>query len=66
MINMSIYDVEDIAKWKEDNMSCMVCREYMGLKQKCRKKIMVENGSESFNCSHYYYNGQLKSKGVKR
>ena len=62
---MSIYDVVEIARWKEDNMSCMFCKEYMGLKQQCRKKINVENGSESFNCPHYHYNGRLKGK-VKR
>ena len=59
---MSIYDVEDIAKWKEDNMSCIFCKNYVTIGVKCNKKIMVNTGSESFKCPHYHYNGQLKVK----
>ena len=57
---MSIYDVVELARWKEDNMSCMFCKHYASIGVKCNKRIEVRNGSESFNCPHYTYNGRLK------
>ena len=57
---MSVYDTQDIAKWKEDNMSCGFCKEYKGLNEPCNRGITVQNLSESFNCEYYNYNGEVK------
>ena len=59
---MSIYDVEDIARWKEENMSCMFCTEYKGIGEPCNRGITVQNLSESFNCEYYKYNGELNGE----
>lgn len=59
---MSVFDVVELARWKEDNMSCMFCKFYNSLKQPCQKRIKVETGSESFNCPHYTYNGKVKKR----
>ncbi len=42
-------------------MSCLFCKEYHGLKEPCRKGIMVQNLSESFNCEYYEYNGECNA-----
>ena len=59
---MSIYDVVELARWKEDNMSCKFCEHYKGLDEPCNRGITVQNLSESFNCEYYTYNGEVKSK----
>ena len=41
-------------------MSCVFCTYYVKLKHECRKGRFVENLSESFDCEHYTYNGELK------
>lgn len=40
-------------------MSCLFCTEYKGLKQHCKQGKTIETLSESFNCPHYKYNGDL-------
>ena len=59
---MSIYDVVDLAEWKSVNMSCKFCVHYKKLGCPCDKGITVQNLSESFNCEHYTYNGDLNEK----
>ena len=59
---MSVFDVVEIAEWKEKNMSCGFCEHYKGLNEPCQKGITVQNLSESFNCEYYCYNGELNGK----
>lgn len=59
---MSIFDVVEIAEWKRDNMNCIYCEYYRKIGCPCQKGITVQNLSESFNCPHYNYNGELNEK----
>ena len=43
-------------------MSCMFCKYYAGLKCYCLQAKYIETGSESFDCTDYEYNGEVKTK----
>lgn len=41
-------------------MSCMFCIHYISLNEYCYKDIMVNTGSESFDCMYYQYNKKVR------
>ena len=57
---MSIYDVVEIAEWKEKNMSCIYCKHFKGEATECDLGVLVTNGVESIYCDDYVYNGEVK------
>ena len=40
-------------------MSCFYCKYYNGLEHHCNCDVLVETGSESFDCNEYEYNGEV-------
>ena len=62
---MSMLEPEDIYEYqlkRGKTMSCFYCEFYCGLEKQCLKAKYIVTGSESIDCKHYRYNGEVKDE----